>query len=403
MNKDYQIKALLEKPVWTTEDCEWLLKVLDNIDSTEFRQLMQRLFNADIENAITIDQAISEQLLSNIHERINNAQKKGKAKQRYIFTISAVAASLIGIVAFSTFLFLKKNTTQPIAQVQHVIKPIMEVVKPGGNKAVLTLADGSTILLDDAKNGALTQQGKTNVIKMEGQLAYSASDYGTTALLYNTITTPRGGQYQVILSDGSKVWLNAASSLKFPTAFNGRQRTVEITGEAYFEVAPVILKNFTAKIPFIVKIITPAGDGGQVEVLGTHFNINAYSDEAALTTTLLEGSVKCVNGTHTAFLKPRQQSQIGKNGLLKVSNGIDVSKVVAWKNGLFDFEGLSFATLAHQIARWYDVELVNDQKVNERFYAQIPRNTQLPELLHALELTGKVHFKLDGKRIIVNP
>ncbi len=403
MNKDSQIKALLEKAEWTTEDCEWLLIVLDHPNSTEFKQLMQQLFNADIENAITIDAAISKQLLSNIHERIDNAQKRGKSKQRYIWIVSAVAASLVGIVAFSTYLFFKKNTIQIITQVQPVTKPIMEAVKPGGNKAMLTLSDGSTIVLDDAKNGALAQQGKTNVIKMEGQLAYSASNYDTTALLYNTITTPRGGQYQVILSDGSKVWLNAASSLRFPTAFTGRQRRVEITGEAYFEVAPVLQKNFTDKIPFIVKINMPGSDGGQVEVLGTHFNINAYSDEAALTTTLLEGSVKCVKDNHNAFLKPGQQSQIAKNGLLKVMSGVDVSKVVAWKNGLFDFEGLSFATMAHQIARWYDVELINDQKVNERFYAQIPRNTQLPELLKALELTGKVHFKLDGKKITVNP
>jgi ferric-dicitrate binding protein FerR (iron transport regulator) len=252
------------------------------------------------------------------------------------------------------------------------------------------LADGSTIILDNVQNGTLAQQGNTKVIKEDGKLAYNLTSTGINEVLYNTISTPRGGQYQVDLPDGSRVWLNAASSLHFPTAFVGKERRVEITGEAYFEVA----KNKAQ--PFIVSV-----NGAEVQVLGTHFNVMAYNDENAIKTTLLEGSVKFVNGSTSSLLKPGQQSQLSENGQVKVVSNVDVDAVTAWKNGNFDFQGEDIETVMRQLSRWYNVDVVYRNKPDELFYAEIPRNTKLSDVLKALELTGKLRFGIEGKKIIV--
>ena len=264
-------------------------------------------------------------------------------------------------------------------------------VPPGGNKAVLTLADGTTIMLDDVKNGTLAQQGKTKVSKLDGKLAYNSAKTGVEEILYNTISTPRGGQYQVVLPDGSQVWLNAASSLRFPTSFTGNERRVEITGEAYFEVA----KN--ANLPFVVQVNT-----SEIKVLGTHFNIMAYNEEELLKTTLLEGSVQFTSGENHATLQPGQQSQLIKNGQVKILDNVNIEEVVAWKNGMFHFEKMDIESLMRQISRWYDIEVVyQNHKSDDKFIADIPRNTNLSDALKALELTGKVQFDVEGKTVIV--
>lgn len=223
-------------------------------------------------------------------------------------------------------------------------------------------------------------------------MTYHPSDSGGDKVLYNTISTPRGGQYQVVLADGSSVWLNSESFLRFPTDFMGKERRVEISGEAYFE----IVKN--KAMPFVVSI-----NGAEVQVLGTHFNVKAYKDETLLKTTLLEGSVKFVAGHTTLTLKPGQQSQLKEDGDVNVLSGVDVDKVVAWKNGYFDFDGEDLATITKQLSRWYDIEVIGTGKIDDRFYAEIPRNTKLSDVLHALELTGKVHFLIDGKKVMVKP
>jgi ferric-dicitrate binding protein FerR (iron transport regulator) len=257
---------------------------------------------------------------------------------------------------------------------------------------LLTLADGSTIVLNDEQNGELASQGNTKVLKLNGRITYQPSDVGSGKILYNTITTPRGGQYQVVLADGSSVWLNAESSLRFPTDFVGKERRVEISGEAYFEVA----KN--KAMPFVVSV-----NGAEVQVLGTHFNVQAYDDEAALQTTLLEGAVKFVAGNSAVTLKPGQQSQLDKNGDVTVSNEIDTDKIVAWKNGYFLFNGEGLSAITKQLARWYDVEVTGANKIGDKFYAEIPRATKLSDVLHALELTGKVHFTIEGRKVVAKP
>lgn len=314
-------------------------------------------------------------------------------KKRKIFTFIriAVAACVIGLLALGAVIWVKSNSKKEIAAAKPNSKAFKNDVAPGGDKAILKLADGSTIVLDDAHNGALAQQGNTQVIKLNGKLNYNASP-GTNEVLYNTISTPLGGKYQIELPDGTLVWLNAASSLRFPTAFAGKERSVEITGEAYFEVA----KN--KAMPFIVSV-----NGSEVQVLGTHFNVMAYMDEASVKTTLLEGAVKFVKDNVTNILKPGQQSQLLKSGQVKVEDGINVDEVVAWKNDMFNFQGADIGTVVRQLARWYDVEVVYDRTIDDLFYAKIPRSTKLSEVLNLLELTEKVHFEINGRRVTVKP
>lgn len=391
INQSKRIEQILEKSDWTIEEKQRLLDFLENSDGQDLKEIMQGLFYEDIQNSNSVDPAISERLLKNIHQKISVHQKQEKAKQVRMWTLKIAAACVVGFIALSTFFWLK-NTKEPIAQTQINNIKYKNDIQPGGNKALLTLADGSSIVLDDAQNGVLAQQGNTKVMKQNGKLHYSTSKSGPGKIGYNTITTPRGGQYQVELPDGSKVWLNAASSLRCPTAFTGKERRVEISGEVYFEVA----KN--KAMPFIVDV-----NGAEIQVLGTHFNVMSYDDEPMMYTTLLEGSVRFTSNGDYTVLKPGQQSQLARNGKFTTVSDVNLASVVAWKNGLFDFEGLDLETIARQLSRWYKVEVVYNRKIDDLFYAKIPRSTRLSDVLKALELTGKVHFEIDGTKIRVLP
>jgi len=281
---------------------------------------------------------------------------------------------------------------------------------PGGNKAVLTLANGSRIVLDSAGNGALARQGNTRVLKMDsGEIAYQPAKGGAQEALYNMISTPRGGQYKLVLPDGTKVWLNAATILRYPTAFGGATRPIElVTGEAYFEVARDPSKPFSV-------YITPSRTGSKglaVEALGTSFNVNAYADEPDKKTSLLTGSVRVVNGTESVILKPGQQAQVacaenapnGENGrTIRVNGDVDMAGVVAWKDNLFNFDHAGTEEVMRQLSRWYDVEVSYEGTIMARqFGGTIPRNVPASNILKALELS-KVHFRIEGKKIVVMP
>lgn len=268
-------------------------------------------------------------------------------------------------------------------------------IGPGGSKALLTLNDGSTIVLEKAGSGSLATQGNTRIIKQEsGLLAYDASAFilGDDEIVgTNTITTPLGGEYQVILPDGTKAWLNAASSIKYPTSFKGKERVVEITGEVYLEVSKDITK------PFIVKV-----DGAtEIKVLGTHFNINAYPDEGVIKTTLLEGSVQVTNPSGAPVtLSPGQQSSTDTQGRIFIQN-VDIEAAVAWKNGNFQFNSLSIDEIMRQISRWYKVEVIyQSEKPQGEYSGIVSRNTNLSEVLDMLQLSG-IKCKIDGERLIV--
>jgi transmembrane sensor len=266
-------------------------------------------------------------------------------------------------------------------------------VLPGGNKAVLIVAGGPAIILDSARTGFLTSLGHTKVVKVNnGELAYhAAAGRDTLSEGLNMLRTPRGGQYRLVLPDGTRVWLNAASSIQFPTVFNGNERKVTITGEVYFEVA----KN--ASQPFIVEI----DNRMQVQVLGTSFNVNAYTDEASVNTTLLEGAVRVTGAGRTTLLKPDQQSRIYNDGRSEVKRQVDTRAVVAWKNGNFQFDSDDIRSIMRQISRWYDVEVVYSGEVPGSTYSgEVSRNTNLVNVLKILSLSG-VRFTVNNDRVTV--
>jgi transmembrane sensor len=260
-------------------------------------------------------------------------------------------------------------------------------VAPGGNKAILTLGDGSTIALDSAANGSLAQQGNSAVVKLAGgQLAYRPTGAANDIVVMNTMSTPRGGQYQLTLPDGTKAWLNAASSITFPTAFVTAQRKIKIKGEVYLEVAQEAAK------PFIVDI-----DGRSVvEVLGTSFNINSYADEAAIKTTLIEGNVRIKTNDRNILLKPGQQAVD-----MQLVNNADIAQVLAWKNGVFNFENLNFREVARQLERWYDIEVVYEGRVPDiQFKGDMNRGVSLTGVLRIFTAFG-VHTRIEGRKLIV--
>jgi transmembrane sensor len=325
--------------------------------------------------------------------------------------IYRAAAVLFFLTFLAMYLTISPGTFKQRTEIQLFDK---KESAPGGNKAVLVLADGSLIFLNSASNGILAQQGNTAIVKKDGELVYQPKMVKkklakNNLSFYNTVSTSKGEEYRIVLSDGSKVWLNSESSVRFPTMFSGSERRVEITGEVYFEV--VTQKQ---SIPFIADIVTPSGLSGEVEVLGTHFNINAYRDEGSVKTTLLEGSVKLkIDGKsvkdpkQSVILKPGQQASTsdepGEPNTIRVQT-VDPEEEIAWKKGYFRFKGTDIKQVLKQIARWYDVEIVyevNVPKVPIHITGQVSRDSSVSKVLELLEGTGSLHFKMEGKKIIV--
>ena len=270
-------------------------------------------------------------------------------------------------------------------------------IPPGGNHATLTLENGSVITLDQLADGEIARQAGLTIRKTsDGQLVYETGNADAKEGLpaYNTVTTPKGGQYRVILPDGTHVWLNAASSLRYPIRFNGATRQVELTGEGYFEVSA----NESA--PFVV-----ASSNQIVRVTGTHFNINAYPEEQSVQTTLLEGKVTVVSndGKNSVSLKPGEQALLEREKLLV--KAIDTEQAIDWKNGDFIFENEDIRSIMRRVARWYDVDIIyeNGYQPNTGFFGQVSRSKNISEVLQVLELTGAVHFRIEGRTITVLP
>jgi ferric-dicitrate binding protein FerR (iron transport regulator) len=310
------------------------------------------------------------------------------AKQRRIYWRPlAVAAVMLGLVAASALWLLPKKQspatgTVPAATVADIV--------PARERAVLLLDDSSAIGLDTLANGTVHQLGGSALTHTNGQLVYAAGSAGD-APVYNTIATGKGNFYQLVLSDGTKVWLNAASSLRFPVAFSAAERVVEVKGEAYFEVAK------DAARPFRVKL----ADESLVEVLGTHFNINAYAENAAVRTTLLEGSVKVTRGGSYRLLKPGQQAVMKGASGITLEDGADMGQVMAWKDGYFWFENTPLRHMMAEAARWYDVEVRYEGRISEEgFSGKISREAPLSRLLQVLELAG-MKVTVNGKTITI--
>lgn len=296
------------------------------------------------------------------------------------------------------------NQVITIANEVQKVKPLYKNdVQPGKDQAVLILADGTKIMLDDANNDDINRQGNSIIKFDNNSIKYhqqSNSTNSTIEPLYNTLTTPRGGQFQITLADGTLVWLNASTTLRFPVEFVGKERKVHVTGEAYFEVA----KN--ESMPFIVE----AGNQ-EIKVLGTHFNVTAYSDDKIIKTTLLEGKVEIslVNPTTNnpivggVILEPGLQSHLNEHNELTVSEA-NLEEAIAWKNGFFIFDDESISNIMHKLSRWYGVEvLFEDKSIDQRFTGMVSRKKNISDVLSMLEQTEEVHFKIEGKTITVIP
>ena len=303
----------------------------------------------------------------------------------------AAAATVVFFAVTGVYFWLNpKQSGLNTAQLQKISKGSGEVIMQGGNRAVLTLADGSNIVLDSSKPGTLTKQGNAKVTKLNSAtLAYKAGDGNSPEIVYNTLSTPRGGQYQLILPDGTKVWLNASSSIYFPTVFKGKDRKVTVTGEAYFEVAKI------ASIPFKINV-----KDMEVQVLGTHFNIMAYNEENSMNTTLLEGSVKVSRGLVNTILAPGQESRISLTDDIKIVEA-DIEEVMAWKNGWFQFNGYDIEKVMRQVSRWYDIEIVYEGKIpSGHFTGLVSRQNEIAQVLKIMQ-AGGVHFRIEGRKVFV--
>lgn len=354
---------------------------------------------ADISDSMSDEEQLilKQEIQLSIHSKIvGNAtlheNKRAKYRKLYVWIASAAAIFIIGSVSFYSFFY--KDQVSSIDS-----RLVLNDINAGGNKAVLTLSDGTKVLLDTAKNGIISGQPGLKITKAaDGQLVYTytaVSKYNsaTEKDLYNTISTPKGGQYQVVLPDGTKVWLNASSSLRFPTQFADSERSVSLWGEGYFEVV------HDRKSPFFVKTTKQ-----EVKVLGTHFNINSYADEKVVKTTLLEGSVQVSqlseNG-QSKLLKPGEQAANNDKDILVKS--ADIESIIAWKNGDFVLRNEDFKATMRKIARWYNIEVVygSDAPEDLELGGWVSRTKNLSAVLKLMELTGKVHFKIEGRRVTV--
>ncbi|HEY4338273.1 MAG TPA: FecR domain-containing protein [Puia sp.] len=308
-----------------------------------------------------------------------------------------MAASVLLILAGGAWWGLHRNPVAPAIVAAHPPKPAD--VAPGGNRATLTLADGRQINLDSSAIGVLASQGNMQVSKLsDGQLAYhKASEEKPQSPAYNVLSTPRAGQFSLTLPDGSRVWLNNASSLRYPIAFTGAHREVELSGEAYFEVAKDATRPF-----FVHTTGGPAGPA-TIEVLGTAFNIMAYNDESSERATLVDGSIRYIHAGNSTLLKPEEQSVLDADGSLKTLQHVDVDEITAWKNGYFHFDHASLETTMRQIARWYDISVEYQGTIPpQQFVGKIQRNMPLSNLLKGL--SGEhIHFSVEDRKVVVTP
>ncbi|SDM35691.1 FecR protein [Daejeonella rubra] len=403
---------------------KWLNNTITQDEREEFAQWYNSGQDKDInlsENYVSNEKELEARIYSEIDSATSAVDNPSFFRTYRWYSVASAAAIIAVIFSITLYFYTDTKQIELFVSKKIVSKPSVEVTKkansvipfvksellsendiePGDDKAILTLGDGTKIILDDAQNGVLANQGGNSILKTsKGELIYSFSkDNGNQAsvgntenVIFNTIQTPKGGKFLVMLPDGSKVWLNAASSLRFPTKFEGTKREVELQGEAYFEVAHDESKIFEVNTR-----------NQTVQVLGTHFNINAYEDEPSVNTTLLEGSVRIsdMRSNISQMLKPGEQAKVSQK--IEVVNVKDTGEAVAWKDGYFHFNDEDIQTVMRQIERWYDVTVIYEGKVpSNRFGGEIERSLSLLQVLKILE-KSKVHFRLEGREVIVMP
>lgn len=365
-------------------------KLLKMIDDPQYADDLDFILRENYESIEPIKEnpVATQYFIESLRDKIN-AIEKDKEGGEADFTLFnwkrlLAAASILLVIGLGLYKYNQSQNT-PV-----IVSNDKNVVLPGRTGAILTLGDGSQIVLDSVANGVLVNQSNTAVSKKDGELVYKGEN--NAKAVTNIMTTPRGRQYKLELSDGTKVWLNASSSITFPTSFAANERNVKIEGEAYFEVAKDKSRPFTVMVKDI-----------DVKVLGTHFNINSYEDDGEINTTLLEGSVLVGRKDKKVFLKPGQQAKIKNTGAVSVKDLDNFDEVMAWKKGMFYFNNASLETVLRQLSRWYDVDVVFDKGVVSRnFEGEINRDLELSQVLKILE-GNNVHFKIEGKVLRVMP
>lgn len=373
------------------------------IEQEEYQLLLQQLIDEQFQQEQVAGPSIHPHRLQQMRNHILTSRQE-KVK---LFTLRRMAAAAAILVFLTGAVYLwRKLGKEPVVAGVNPTAPAN--IAPGRNGAVLTLANGSKVVLDSAANGVIAAQNGAQVVLQDGRLTYKLTDNPSENVAYNTMTTPNGRQFHVQLPDGTGVWLNAASSITYPTRFTGKNRQVAITGEVYFEVASLQLKS-GKKIPFIVKVNKQT----QVEVMGTHFNVNAYDDAGNIKTTLLEGKVKVVNGqwskvngqlktVHEVVLKPGEQAVLaGAYSPFTVHHSPDIDQVMAWKNGLFNFNGNDIRSAINEIGRWYDLEVIYESMPDQReIVGEVQRNLTLEQTMSVLKKLH-INYRIEGKKLII--
>ncbi|HEY0055585.1 MAG TPA: FecR domain-containing protein [Pedobacter sp.] len=391
--QDILEKYAYDKPL-SPDETQVLLRYLsENREQPALKEFIDKAITEELFDDLG-DKTVGDRIYQNVLDKANLIESTSNT-QPAAYSFWRVAASVIFILGISWGGYKYYQAGQSLGETTTKSTPVKNLADdalPGTDRAYLKLDNGESILLTPSGTQTLALQGGTRVLKQSGQLSYNVSTSAKSKqATFNTLTIPRGGKFQLILPDGSKVWMNSASSLRFPTAFNGRDRRVVLSGEAYFEVA----KSKT--LPFIVET-----NGMEVKVLGTHFNVAAYHDDEIIKTTLLEGSVQVGKNSQKVLLSPGKESTLIKaSGTMKVADA-NLAEALAWKNELFVFKNADIKLVMRQLSRWYDMDVVFKDDVNTQLNGMISRNTNLSGVIKILQLSGGAHFKINGNLITVS-
>lgn len=391
-----RLARLLENVDWSPSDRQWLSEYLELPDDMELRELALALYRRDLRAGEKIAPEISERMQDRIlagtgqvQPRVGDAEKPILTKRKIFWYAAAAAAALLAVI-FTVIRRPPENHLRIAASA-----PVTRDIAPGTNQAVLTLANGTSVSLSASATPVLVPQGGARVQADSVMLAYrAASERADAPPTYNTLTTPRGGQFRVVFSDGTRVWLNAGSSITYPTVFNGDQRRVRISGECYFEVAKDPAK------PFLVE----TGDM-EIRVLGTAFDVMSYREDAVTRATLVSGSIRVTSSGSgiSQVVAPGEQAAIDRDGKLQILPGVDVDKAIAWKRGLFVFNNDDIHTIVEELSRWYNVEVVVRGTISQHFSGMIHRSVPVSEVFRVLQETGGIHFEIGPSKITVSP
>jgi ferric-dicitrate binding protein FerR (iron transport regulator) len=378
----------------TPEEAIALQQLLNNADSQAALDTLQQAQLAEWERSDLQFPEVTARIRNAVQQQIATETRSGAVVRRIGFFTPVwrrYAAAVLLVLLVGAYLW-RTGTRKNESTLAGINKVQQKDIAPGREGAVLTLADGRQVLLDSAGNGIVATQNGTKVVLENGRLTYASGEATAQQAVYNTMSTPKGRQFHVVLPDGSKVWLNAATIIKYPAVFNGKERVVELTGEAYFEVA------HNPAMPFKIR----TGKGTQIEVLGTSFNINAYENEEAVKTTLLEGAVMVVADQQRKLLEPGEQAQVNGNGKIVLFNQADLAQVMAWKNGYFDFNNADLRVMMRQLERWYDIQVQYEGDIPDLvFKGKMDRNVSLSEVMHFLKRYG-IKTKLEERTLLID-